>query len=159
MKATFIIKSMILFFVCAGVTSIALGQTNPNTKMPSSPVVTGKVPVVRPLPEKKFFVVRVSSTTTNSDSNTQVRVWMDYTDNVPVLKWEASSPIIKIIMNFKNGSNSTWSAKEGETSGYFMMNSGAYANKGTYLIEFYESGHSDKHIWVAVVEQSTLPGQ
>jgi hypothetical protein len=62
-------------------------------------------------------------------------------------------------MNFKNGSNSTWIAKEGENSGYFMMNSGAYANKGTYLIEFYEKGHLEKYIWTALVEQSTLPAQ
>jgi len=79
-------KSMILFLVCAGVTSIALGQTNPNVTMPSSPVVTGKVAVIRPLPEKKFFVVKVSRTTTNYNSNSQVKVWMEYTDNVPVLK-------------------------------------------------------------------------
>jgi hypothetical protein len=153
-------KTIILAFVCLGIPSLAAAQTNPNVKMPSTPVVTGKVPVVKPLPEKKFYVVKASRTTTNYNSNTQVRVWMDYTDTIPYLKWEASAPIVKIIMNFKNGSNSTWGvSEEGETSGYFMMNSGAYANKGRYLIEFYEKGHLEKYIWVAVVEQSTVPAQ
>ena len=151
-------KSIILTFACLGITCLAEGQTQ-NVRMPSTPVVTGKVQVIKPLPQKKFYVVKASRTTTNYNSNNRVSVWIDYTDNVPVLKWEASAPIIKIIMNFKNGSNSTWSAKEGQTSGYFMINSGAYANKGRYLIEFYEKGHPEKYIWTALVEQSTLPAQ
>jgi len=153
-------KTIILAFACLGIASLAAGQTKPKVAMPSTPVVTGKVQVIKPLPEKKFYVVKASRTTTNYNSNTQVRVWMDYTDTIPYLKWEASAPIVKIIMNFKNGSNSTWGvSEEGETSGYFMMNSGAYANKGRYLIEFYEKGHLEKYIWVAVVEQSTVPAQ
>jgi hypothetical protein len=153
-------KISILAFVCMGITCLAIGQTKPNVAKPSTPVVTGKVPVVKPFPEKKFYVVKASRTTTNYNSNTQIKVWMDYTDNVPVLKWEASAPIVKIIMNFKNGSNSTWGiSQEGETSGYFMMSSGVYANKGRYLIEFYEKGHLEKYIWTALVEQSTLPAQ
>jgi len=152
-------KTIILAFACLGIACLAAGQTKPKVAMPSTPVVTGKVQVIKPLPEKKFYVVKASRTTTNYNSNTQVRVWMDYTDTIPYLKWEASAPIVKIIMNFKNGSNSTWIAKEGESSGYFMMNSGAYANKGTYLIEFYEKGHLEKYIWTALVEQSTLPAQ
>ncbi len=152
-------KTIILAFACLGIAGLAEGQTKPNVAMPSTPVVTGKVQVIKPLPQKRFYVVKASRTTTNYNSKTQVRVWMDYTDTVPVLKWEASAPIIKIIMNFKNGSKDTWSAKEGETSGYFMMSSGAYANKGRYLIEFYEKGHLEKYIWTALVEQSTLPAQ
>jgi len=152
-------KTIILAFACLGIACLAAGQTKPKVAMPSTPVVTGKVQVIKPLPEKKFYVVKASRTTTNYNSNTQVRVWMDYTDTIPYLKWEASAPIVKIIMNFKNGSNSTWIAKEGESSGYFMMNSGAYANKVRYLIEFYEKGHLEKYIWTALVEQSTLPAQ
>jgi hypothetical protein len=152
-------KSIILALACLGIVCFATGQTIPNVKVPSSHEVTGKVPVVKPLPVKRFYVLKASRTTTNYNSNTRVSVWMDYTDNLPFLKWESTAPITKIIMNFKNGSNSTWSAKEGETSGNFMMNSGAYANKGTYLIEFYEKGHAEKYVWVAIVEQSTLPAQ
>jgi len=151
-------KSIILAFACLGITCLAEGQTN-NVRMPSTPVVTGKVQVIKPLPQKKFYVVKASRTTTNYNSNTRVSVWMDYTDTVPVLKWEATAPITKIIMNFKNGSKDTWLASEGKTSSYFMMNSGAYANKGRYLIEFYEKGQLEKYIWTALVEQSTLPAQ
>jgi hypothetical protein len=153
-------KIIVLAFACLGIAGLASAQTKPIVAMPSKPVITSKVPVVKPFPEKKFYVVKGSRTTNNYNSNTQIRVWMDYTDNIPYLKWESSSPISKIVMNFKNGSNSTWGiSKEGETSGYFMMSSGAYANKGTYLIEFYEKGHLEKYIWTALVEQSTLPAQ
>ncbi len=152
-------KTITLAFACLGITCLAAGQTKPKVAMPSTPVVTGKVQVIKPLPEKKFYVVKASRTTMNYNSKTQIRVWMDYTDNIPYLKWEASAPIIKIIMNFKNGSTDTWASKEGETSGYFMMSSGVYANKGRYLIEFYEKGYPEKYIWTALVEQSTLPAQ
>ncbi|MEJ7674258.1 MAG: hypothetical protein WKF59_16585 [Chitinophagaceae bacterium] len=101
-------KIIILAFACLGIAGLATAQTKPKIAMPSTPIVTGKVPVIKPLPEKKFYVVKASRTTMNYNSNTQVRVWMDYADNIPYLKWESSSPISKIIMNFKNGSNSTW---------------------------------------------------
>jgi len=39
-------------------------------------------------------------------------------------------------MKFTNGLTDTRETEDARTSGNFIMNSGAYANKGTYLIEF-----------------------
>lgn len=45
---------------------------------------------------------------------------MDYTDNIPVLNWDATAPIIKIVMTFKNGIKDTWLADGGLMSGNLL---------------------------------------
>ncbi|MEJ7674262.1 MAG: hypothetical protein WKF59_16605 [Chitinophagaceae bacterium] len=49
-------KTIILAFACLGIVCLAAGQTKPIVAMPSKPVITSKVPVIKLFPEKRFWV-------------------------------------------------------------------------------------------------------